>query len=221
MVNILLSEYSLNESWARPDIEKYIEKSNKVVIIPFSFAIKKISNNQEWQNAYGRDNGLYYPYIVKQFLDYGIAESNINWINYFTHSIPDMKTLIEESDILFLTGGLPDMAVERVVEKDLLESIKEIKVVIGASAGALMQLKKFYVSPDEDYSKFLIFDGLGLVDEDFHIEVHYENSRIQNKYIQKILKRHCNKVLAIKQKGGIIIDNGEVKVIGEVVSFYK
>ena len=82
MINILLNLYNFHEKWAKDALEKYINYNDKVLIIPFSFK-EDISNNTEWQRAYSKDNGKYYKSVVQPFLDYGITEENINWVNYF------------------------------------------------------------------------------------------------------------------------------------------
>ncbi|MGG7057828.1 Type 1 glutamine amidotransferase-like domain-containing protein [Clostridium tertium] len=221
MVNILLSKYSFNEDWAKNELKRYINSDDKVVIIPFAFNEKFISNNIEWQNAYNSDYGKYYREIVTPFMDFGIKENNIKWINYFEDSNEEIKKIIENSKIVFLTGGLPDRAVNRVMEKKLLNYIDDSKIIIGASAGALMQLKNYYISPDKDYSEFLHLSGLGLIDKDFYIEVHYEGTEIQNDCIKRILKEKTDTVYAIKDNGGIIIEDNAFLIIGDVITFNK
>lgn len=219
MVNVLLSKYSFNEDWAKNKLKRYIKSEDKVVIIPFAFNEKFISNNTEWQNAYNSDYGKYYREIVTPFMDFGIKENNIKWINYFEDSNEEIKKIIEKSKIVFLTGGLPDKAVSRVIEKKLLNYIDDNKIIIGASAGALMQLKNYYISPDKDYSEFLHLNGIGMIDKDFYIEVHYEGTEIQNDCIKRILKEKHDTVYAIKDNGGIIIDGNDFLIIGDVITF--
>lgn len=90
---------------------------------------------------------------------------------------------------------------------------------IGASAGALMQLKDYFISPDKDYAEFMYYKGLGLINKDFYIEVHYENTEIQNECIKRVLKEKADIVYAIKDNGGIIVENGELLLLGDVVTF--
>ncbi|MGL4773358.1 MAG: Type 1 glutamine amidotransferase-like domain-containing protein, partial [Clostridium sp.] len=125
---------------------------------------------------------------------------------------------IIQSTIVLLTGGLPDKAVERVLEKNLLPSMQD-KKIIGASAGAVMQFKNYYISPDDDYKYFNYYNGLGFLKNDFYIEVHYENTDIQNECIKRVLNEKANKVYAITNNGGIIIENNKVEVLGEVHIF--
>lgn len=154
-------------------------------------------------------------------MHYGISEDNITMLNYFEDSSEKMKEDIKKSDVIFLTGGLPEKAVERVNEKGLLQSIKGSQVVVGSSAGALMQLAHYHISPDDDYDEFCYFDGIGLVDKNFYVEVHYENSDVQNESIEKVLREKTDKVYAITNNGGIIVDDGKVRTLGEVEIFMR
>lgn len=219
MINILLSDYSFHEDWAKDTIGKYINCNDKVVVIPFAFSEEWISNNIEWQNAYSRDYGKYYREVVEPFLEYGIDEDNIIWLNYFEDTDAEMKRIIEHSDIIFLTGGLPDRAVERVIERGLLNYINNCRILMGASAGALMQLNNYFISPDEDYSEFMYCQGLGLINKDVYIEVHYEDTDIQNNSIKKVLKEKTDTIYAISDKGGIIVDSGNLLLLGDVVTY--
>jgi hypothetical protein len=98
------------------------------------------------------------------------------------------------------------------------ELMKGNKTIIGASAGAMVQLKEFYVSPNEDYNEFFYYHGLGILDNDFNIEVHYEETKIQDSHIQKVLLERNKTLYAIGQKGGIIKDN-IIKLYGDVKVF--
>lgn len=219
MINILLSSYNFGEEWAKDEIKKYISSEDKIVVIPFAFSKEWISNSNEWDKAYSRQYGKYYRELVEPFGELGVGEDNIKWINFFKDSNEDMIQAIEESDIVFFTGGLPDRAVERVLDKGLLKYISKAKIVMGASAGALMQLKDYHISPDEDYSEFSYQSGLGLIKSNFYIEVHYEDTEVQYSCIKNVLKEKTDKVYAIKEQGGIILDNDKLILLGDVTTY--
>ncbi|SFD03194.1 Type 1 glutamine amidotransferase-like domain-containing protein [Clostridium uliginosum] len=220
MVNILFSLYNFDEKWAKDKIEKYINNNDKVLIIPFSFD-KKISNDIDWQNAYNKDNGKYYKSIVLPFLSYGITEENIKWINYFKDTKENAKDKIRNSDIIFFTGGLPDKMVCRLKEFDLINEIENFTgIIMGSSAGAMIQIAEYHITPDEDYDTFSYNRGLNLI-KDFDIEVHYEETKIQKDYINKVLNEKINLVYAIKDTGGIIIDNNEITLLGDTQIFSR
>jgi len=220
MVNILFSSYNFHEKWAKDTIEKYIKCNDKVLVISFSFA-ESISNDMDWQSAYSKDNGKYYNTIVLPFLSYGIREENINWINYFKDTEESAKDKVRNSDIIFLTGGLPDKMMHRLKEFDLINEIESFAgVIIGISAGAMIQIADYHITPDKDYDIFSYNRGLNLI-RDFDIEVHYEDTEIEKNYINRVLNERTDTVYAIKDTGGIIVDNDAITLLGDTQIFSR
>ncbi|WP_346897604.1 Type 1 glutamine amidotransferase-like domain-containing protein [Clostridium sp. UBA7503] len=220
MVNILFSSYNFNEKWAKGSMEKYIKCDDNVLVIPFSFG-ENISNDMDWQSAYNKDNGKYYNTIVLPFLSYGIKEENIEWVNYFKDTDENAKDKIRSSDILFFTGGLPDKMMHRLKEFDLISEIENfVGVIIGVSAGAMIQISDYHITPDKDYDVFSYSEGLNLI-RDFDIEVHYEETEIEKNYINKVLNERVDMVYAIKDTGGIIVDNNAITLLGDTQIFSR
>lgn len=220
MVNMLFSLYNFNDTWAKDAVSKYINCSNKVLIIPFSFG-ENIKNNVDWQNEFGKDSGNHYKAIIKPFLSYGIKGKNINCINYFEDTKENAKNKIRNSDILFFTGGLPDKMMCRLKEFDLINEIENFTgTIIGSSAGAMIQIKEYHITPDEDYDTFSYNKGLNFI-KDFDIEVHYKETEIQKNYISKVLNEKTDRVYAIKNTGGIIVDNNSIKLLGDTQTFSR
>ena len=58
-------------------------------------------------------------------------------------------------------------------------------LIIGASAGALIQIDHYHITPDDDYPIYQYQRGLGLVNG-FEVEVHYCHSQIQNQGIERV-----------------------------------
>ncbi|MTI71360.1 MAG: peptidase S51 [Firmicutes bacterium] len=219
-MNVLLSKYNFHEDWIRDELKEYINDDSKVVILPFAFSEKWIFNAEQWDRAYSRQYGKFNSEIEEPFLSFGVKEENIIWLNYYKDSSKEMIDYINNSDILFFTGGLPEKAVERILEIGLLDTLKKYnKLVIGASAGAMVQLTEYYISPDEDYDFFNYYKGLGLINTDFHIEVHYTETKVQMECISKVLKEKTKKIYAIGEKGGVILKDNLIKVYGEVTLF--
>ena len=65
------------------------------------------------------------------------------------------------------------------------------------------------------------FDGIGLIDQTFYVEVHIENSDVQNQSIEKVLREKTDKVYDITNNGGIIVEDGKVQTLGEVEIFKR
>ncbi|MFT8351580.1 Type 1 glutamine amidotransferase-like domain-containing protein [Clostridium saccharoperbutylacetonicum] len=218
MVNMLFSLYNFHESWAKEKVSKYIKPNDEVLIIPFSFS-ETIGSDNDWQDAYSKNTGKYYESIVTPFLSYGIEEENINFINYFKDTVENAKDKIRKSNVIFFTGGLPDKMMLRLIEFDLIEYIQSFTgVVIGSSAGAMIQISEYHITPDRDYNTFTYNTGLNLIKE-FDIEVHYEGTEIVNQCIYKVLEEKRKKVYGITNTGGIIIDDEKITLLGDIKTF--
>ncbi len=220
MINMLFSLYNYHESWAVDTVAKYIDSNDKVLIIPFSFG-EEIGNDRDWHNAYSEDNGKYYKGVIEPFLYYGIKKENIDWINYFKDTRENAKVKVKNSSVIFFTGGLPDKMMSRLTELDLINDIENFTgTIIGSSAGAMIQIAEYHITPDEDYNTFTYNTGLNIIKE-FDIEVHYEGTEVQNTYIKKVLMEKKDKIYAITNDSGIIVDNGKVILLGDTQTFNK
>ena len=213
-MNVLLSSYDFHESWAYEIMRPIIHQDMKVVVIPFSFDEKEVKTKEDFDNHYGR-NGRHTPYIYRPFLFYGIKEEQIVFVDYFRDTINEAKIKVENADIIFLTGGLPDQYLMRLNEIGLSEIIqKNDKIVIGASAGAMVQFDCYHITPDDDYPVYQYQDGLGLV-SGFEIEVHYCHSSIQEEGIQRVIKERGLPTYTVANDGGIFVNDGKIIPFGQ------
>jgi len=219
LVNILLSNYDINKDWIINEVKKYVNEYSKVTVIPFSFSSDEIKNLKDWNLLYNPINGFHYSAIVNQYIDVGVKQENIILLNYFSDETKTMKQILNNSDVVFFTGGSAELSVERIMEKDLLDAIRNCNVIIGSSAGAMIQLKEYFGSPDDEYPEFRYYPGLGLIDASFSIEVHYQSTVSQNTSIQKVLKKGMNYVYGITDNGALIYKDNEVKVFGDAKIF--
>ncbi len=154
------------------------------------------------------------------FFAYGLKEKQIHWVNYFTDSIPQMKEAILNSSVLLLTGGAPDLMYRRIREKKLSGLLRRYQgLVIGYSAGAMIQLGEYHITPDEDYPQFCWKNGLGYL-TDFDVEVHFQNTPHQLRHIERALSERHRPVYAIDEKGGMIVQpDGTKSFFGAVTCF--
>ena len=124
------------------------------------------------------------------------------------------KKKIKEADILFLTGGLPDQYLRRLQEFDLVSLIQKFdSIIIGASAGAMIQLDHYHVTPDNDYPFYHYQTGLGLV-KGFEIECHYAHSSIQNEGLQRVILEKHLPTYTIANDGGLLIQDNQRMTFG-------
>lgn len=219
MINILLESYQIDAPWLCGELKKHLKPHHRVAVVAFSFRDSTASNSEEWNDVYGK-GGRFYDSIVNPLLFYGISEDNIIFINYFSDTSKSAKEKIESADIVYFLGGLPDKMYERICEFDLKDTLlSHNKIAMGFSAGALIQLGEYHLSPDKDYAEFGYYRGLEYLNS-FYLEVHYEDTPVQNASIQRVKAERKKPIYAtILHNGAIIVDNGEIKLVGNVKKF--
>ena len=222
MINILLEGYDIGEGWLYDELKKYIMPTHSVAVVAFSFRDNRVKSVEDWNQLYSKENGKYYAGIINGLASYGIPERNISFVNYFVDTKNIAAEKIEKADIVYFLGGLPDRMMERIKEFDLYDTLmKHDGIAMGYSAGAVIQLAEYHLSPDEDYSEFQYYNGLPYL-KDFYVEVHYEGTDIQNDAIQRVIAERGKTVYATALgSGAILVDNGSVKLIGNVKTFIK
>jgi len=222
MINILLEEYDINAPWLYENLKNYIMPDYSVTVVAFSFRDSEVKSLSDWNNLYGKENSMYYNGIVSGLTAYGISENNISFINYFTDTKESAEQKIKQADIVYFLGGSPDRMMDRIKEFDLIDVLKQhIGIVMGYSAGAVIQLSEYHLSPDKNYPEFKYYEGLSYLD-DFYLEVHYEGTEVQNNAIRRVLKDRGKTVYATALRtGAILVDNGKIKLLGDVKTFKK
>ncbi len=208
-IHVLMNHTAIDESWIKNVLKRYIQPSDVVCILPFGF-FEDTKNEADYNLQYSKENGSFYRALNDVFYAYGIKE--IRWVNYFRDSKQEMIDKITKSTILLLPGGAPDLFMKRLKEKRIKKYVRDYPgLVIGESAGAMIQLDTYHITPDEDYSEFGVLTGLGQL-SGFDIEVHYRNSKVQRESMEKIDKP----VYGITDKGAILVEDKKVTCIGEI-----
>lgn len=220
MVNILLEGYEIDAPWLYEELKKYIKPIHKVAVVAFSFRDSRVKSLADWNVLYSKENGRFYGGIVNGFTSYGIPEENISFVNYFADTKESAKQKIETADIVYFLGGLPDRMMERIKEFDLQDILmKHQGIVMGYSAGAVIQLAEYHLSPDEDYTEFGYYEGLPYL-KNFYLEVHYEETASQKAAIEKVIAERKKTVYATSLlKGAILVDNGNIRLLGDVKEY--
>lgn len=213
MTSILLSDFNFDQNWAYPTLKKYLKKEDKVCICALTF-FDDTKSIEDWNKQFKKGQGYFYRLYNDVFHKYGI--SNIEWIQYYEDSYEQMKQKIENSTVLYIPGGAPDLFMKRIKECRLKKVIKNYKgTIIGVSAGAMVQLNQYHITPDDEYPEFKYLNGLGFI-SDFDIEVHYNASNHQKKYIQKVKDEKQLPVYGIYETGGIVCAE-KMELFGKVV----
>ena len=220
MVNILLDRPNLGADYLREALREYIKPHHRVVNVAFSFKDGKIRSAEDWEFFYGPETGVYYDDYKQAFAAVGIPMENLTFVNYFADTPESAAEKIRNADIVYFPGGLPDRMMDRIREFRLEEVLQTFPgVIMGFSAGALIQLKEFHLSPDDDYAEFCYCNGLPYLN-DFYLEVHYEGSEPQDCAIRRVLRERKKRVFAIvDQSGAIIVDGGNIRLLGDIKCF--
>lgn len=220
MVNILLEGYEIDAPWLYEELKKYIKPIHKVAVVAFSFRDSRVKSLADWNVLYSKENGRFYGGIVNGFTSYGIPEENISFVNYFADTKESAKQKIETADIIYFLGGLPDRMMDRIKEFELQDVLmKHNGIVMGYSAGAVIQLAEYHISPSDDYPEFGYYEGLPYL-KDFYLEVHYEETASQKAAIEKVMTERKKTVYATSLlKGAILVDNGNIRLLGDVKEY--
>lgn len=220
MINILLEGFEIDAPWLYDDLKNYIKPKHSVAVVAFSFRANRVKSLSDWYSLYGKKNGMYYNGIVGGFTAYGIPEDNITFINYFTDTKESAAQKVKTADILYFLGGAPEQMMCRIKEFDLCDVLMQHKGIhMGYSAGAVIQLSEYHLSPDDNYPEFKYYEGLPYLN-DFYLEVHYEGTAAQDAAIQRVLAERRKTVYATALKSGAILaDNGNIKLLGNVKVF--
>ena len=121
----------------------------------------------------------------KTLVDYFISlgASTINFIEY-SDSNETIAKKMADSNLVYLTGGLASVLVERLKNMGVDRLLHDYSgVIVGRSAGALALCRKCIITCRSN-SKVKIIDGLGLAD--LTLKVHYKPEK--DSYVGEAVK---------------------------------
>ena len=217
MTNVLLNIYEFQAPWAKQVLGSILKPEHRVTILSMSHG-NEVPDRAAWEDMYLPGQPVY-NVLTAAYDAYGIPAENIQFVSWY-HDTPETALMkIGEADVLFLTGGLPDVFYERLEEWGLVELIQQFPgIVMGCSAGAMMQMTEYHITPDEDYDTYGYYPGLALL-EGFEPEVHYAASAVQKESIRRYLRERGKPVYAMTNQGGLVVQNGKITPMGEVTLF--
>lgn len=219
MVNILFDCPNLDDF--KEELREYFSEGSRVAVVALSFYDDYVYDAVSWEKVYGRGIGSCYFETVDALAAFGVREENVTFINYFTDTHESALEKIKNANVVYFTGGLPDRMMDRILQLDLFGALRDFDgVVVGYSAGAVIQLAEYHLYPDGDYEDFGYYGGLGYLDN-FYLEVHYEFKPEQDESVRRVLmERDLPVYVTHTRGGGVVVDNGKIKVIGKV-DLYK
>ncbi len=152
----------------------------------------------------------------KILFDYfrSLGASTIKTVSYSITN-GEIEEKIAQSDLVYLTGGVPSMLIERLKKMGVDSLLRGFEgVVVGRSAGALALCKKCVITYRSN-SEVKVIHGLGLVD--LTLKAHYRLG-----WDMELIKLSKNDdIFAVPKGSALVYDNGNLSAINNVYLFHK
>lgn len=141
-----------------------------------------------------------------------LGASTVNVVDY--SSAPnEIKQKICASDLVYLTGGVPSVLLERLRKLGVDRFLKDFDgVIVGRSAGALALCRECVITYRSN-SAVKVIDGLGLVD--IALKAHYRLG-IDEELIQL---SKGQEIYALPKGSALVCDKGNLSVMGKAYVF--
>ena len=224
MYSVLFSRIEVGMDIALDRLKEIISSNSKVVILPWTFPFELDANKLD--NEFFKKGERRYNRYINELKKLGIKEENITVANCYRDSKEHLKKIIKDSDVLLLPGGNPEMLFDKILHHtELLYDIKYYKgIIIGESAGTEVQLKRYFITAKNNYYKYFAFyDGIGVLDDPFYMDVHTINNKNYLNKLAKVAKETNKDVYAIYDDGALIYNRNtkNLEVYGHVIKFDK
>jgi len=142
-----------------------------------------------------------------------LGACTVNFASY-SDKLEEITKRVERSDLIYLTGGLASVLVERLKKKSVDQLLRKYEgVVVGRSAGALALGKRCVVTRNRRNPTSEMISGIGLVD--FSVKAHYKPSKDE---ALKILSKK-ETIYAIPERSALVYDEGALSFMGDVYLF--
>lgn len=162
-------------------------------------------------------NDLQISNYIKFFQKIGITFKEANLIDRRI-TVTESKRILENTDIIFLLGGSPELQMKSIREYEIIECIKKCKLILGVSAGAMNQSNRVMYKDDFDNYIMKDYTGLGVVNINIfpHIEIDNQPLLEEAKEISKEMK-----LILLPNNSFIRIKNGNIEILGKSYVLYK
>jgi len=182
-------------------------------------------NASAFQDAGGTPAVLVFPWARasfdktykrrKRLFDYfrSLGASTVDFADYLD-TTEEITMKAQNSDLIYLTGGLTTVLLERLRSKSVDHLLhKYNRVIVGRSAGALALCKQGILT-SKNKQTHKIITGLRLVE--FTVKVHYKPS--EDTELKRLSKQE-EKIYAIPESSALVYDNGALSSMGNVFLF--
>ena len=152
----------------------------------------------------------------KRLVDYFISlgACTVNFVEY-SDSMELIAEKMASSNLIYLTGGLASVLVERLKNMGVSRLLSDYcGVIVGRSAGALALCRKCIITCRRN-SDVKIINGLGLTT--FTLKVHYKPEK--DAELERLSKGE--KIYAVPEGSALVYVNGNLSFINNVYLFHK
>ena len=177
---------------------------------------EKITTYWNKEKKQVRSEGIYQNTGYSQ-----IGSKSGKWIHYYKDNKKTAIEKIKHANIIYFPGGAPDLMMMRINAfgiKEILEAHQGL--FIGSSAGAMIQMASYHMSPDVDYPSFSYEIGLNLL-KGFSIEVHYRRRKKQKAALRKVNRAFRQPIYAIPDDGALIVTQESITCIQSAKKIYN
>lgn len=219
MYSVLLSKIEFVFPLIKDRLKNIVNKNMKAVVLPWAFPTEL--DYDKLINEYFKEGERKYNKYINSLLELGLKKENVTILNCYEKNNSGFKQIINNADILLLPGGNPEMFFSKVVhETEILYEIKHFKkIIIGESAGACLHFKRYFITAKNNYYKYFAwYDGFGILNDPFYIDVHSINNRLYLDSLKRIAKEKSKTLYAIYNDGALILnrENGKIELYGNV-----
>lgn len=220
MYSVFFSKIDIGFNCVKERLFEIIDRSNKVAIIPWAFPVE--INSEILNNEFFKKGEKRYNKYVMPLLELGLDEKNIIVCDCYNSSKEELIDIINSVDILLIPGGNPEMLFKKVLhDTEIFYNIKNFKgIIIGESAGTELQLKRYFITAKNNYyGYFAFYDGFGVIDDPFYMDVHSLDEEDYFSKLQEVANNTKKDVYAIFDDGAMVYDrnNKKLETYGHVV----
>ena len=222
MYSILISRIDKSFDLYKDFLSSKLNDNSKIVVIPWAFPLELDSDSL--MNDYFKAGERRYKKYLNPLMEIGIKESNITILDCYNYDKDYFNDVINNSDLILIPGGNPEMLFSKIIhDTELLYVLKNYKgIILGESAGAEIQLKRYFITARNNYYKYYAFyDGIGIIDDPFYFDVHTVSNNFYLNKLQRISDEKNKIVYGIYDDGALIYNrsNNDVEILGNVKVF--
>lgn len=157
--------------------------------------------------------------IINELKNHSIIINEVNIIDNRLNTETMIKVL-KNTNVIFLLGGNTLKQIDNIKKNKLNNYIKNVKNVIGVSAGSINLAKKVVLPRDvsDNIPNLSIYGGIGVVNINVEPHCEFENKDHWNDIIEA---SYYSDIIIMKEGSYIIINNNETTYYGYYVIMKK